>query len=71
MTLSDYKTSNGLSLTALAAQLGKPVSTVSDWLSKRRFPNREALADIFARTGGAVTAADMRPDWARLVNEAA
>lgn len=61
MTLSEFKVARGLSLTALAALLGKPVSTVHSWLSGARRPDWDSLAVIQHATGGAVTANDFVP----------
>lgn len=66
MTLSDYMKAEGLTLTALAARLGKSPGAVSDLLTGRRLPGVGALADLSARTGGQVTPSDLRPDVAAL-----
>lgn len=66
MTLSEYKHSEGLTLNALAAQLGHPVSTVHGWLHGKRLPEPDLLAVITERTEGKVGAADLRPDLAKL-----
>jgi uncharacterized protein YjcR len=61
MTLAQYKRSKSLSLVELAEQLGRPVSTVHSWVAETRRPDWAAVADIEARTGGLVTAADFVP----------
>lgn len=61
MKLSEFKAERKLTLIALAALLGRPVSTVHGWLKGTRKPDWEAVADIEAATGGAVTAADFVP----------
>lgn len=66
MNLADYMDAKGMTLTELAAHLGKSPGHVSDWLSKRRLPRPDALAEICERTGGLVTPADLRPDMAAL-----
>jgi antitoxin CcdA len=58
MRLEQYKAREGLSLTALAARIGRPVSTVHGWLSGARRPDWAGLEAIAAATGGSVTAAD-------------
>jgi antitoxin CcdA len=60
MTLDDYKARERLSLAALAARIGRPVSTVHGWLSGARRPDWAGLEAIAAATGGAVTAADFQ-----------
>ncbi len=64
MDLATYKTTEGLTLTGLAAKLGFGVSTVHGWLDGRRKPALEALPQILARTGGKVTLAELRPEFA-------
>ncbi len=59
-----YKAAEGLSLTALAERLGKPVTTVHGWLHGQRRPHADQIADIVAATGGRVTAQALRPDLA-------
>lgn len=44
----------GLTLTALAKRLGRPVPTVHGWLSGHRLPSLEAAVQIERATGGAV-----------------
>lgn len=56
----------GLTLTGLAARLGKSPGAVSDWLTGRRAPDVAKLADVSARTGGRVTPGELRPDIAAL-----
>lgn len=59
-----------LTLTQLAARLGRPLGTVHNWLHvdgpNGRLPDVGALAEIERRTGGLVTPADLRPDLAAL-----
>ena len=66
MTLIQFKRSHDLSLTAFAALLGYPITTVASWISGHRKPEPEHLSRIVAATGGAVTLADLRPDLAVL-----
>jgi transcriptional regulator with XRE-family HTH domain len=54
MTLEEFRTSRGLSLTALADLLGSKPSTVHGWLNGHRRPSWEWLDRIAACTGGAV-----------------
>jgi transcriptional regulator with XRE-family HTH domain len=61
MNLATYQQTEGLSLTALAAKLGRPVSTVHGWLNGDRRPSWTAVADIERATAGKVTAADFVP----------
>jgi antitoxin CcdA len=60
MRLDQYKMREGLTLTALAARIGRPASTVHGWLSGARRPDWAGLEAIAAATGGAVTAADFQ-----------
>jgi transcriptional regulator with XRE-family HTH domain len=61
MKLATYREAEGLSLTDLAARLGRPVSTVHSWLNGDRRPSWDAVASIERATGGQVTAADFVP----------
>lgn len=61
-----YKQAEGLSLTALAERLGKPVTTVHGWLNGQRRPDPEQVAEIVRATDGRVTARGLRPDLAEL-----
>lgn len=61
MKLDAYLKSEGISLTALAARLGRPVSTVHSWVNGDRRPSWDAAAAIERATGGHVTAADFVP----------
>jgi transcriptional regulator with XRE-family HTH domain len=54
MTLEEFRTSRGLSLTALAELLGSKPSTVHGWLNGHRRPSWDWLDRIADRTGGAV-----------------
>jgi hypothetical protein len=58
MHLRDYQRQQGLTLTALAARLGRPVSSVHGWLRGSRRPDHASLRRIHEATGGAVTAND-------------
>ena len=58
MHLREFKAQQGLTLTALAALLGRPVSSVHGWLHGRRRPDHASLRRIQEATGGAVTAND-------------
>ena len=58
MHLRDFQARQGLSLTALAALLGRPVSTVHAWLNGHRRPDRASMQAIAQATAGAVTAND-------------
>lgn len=60
MTLGEYQARERLSLTALAARIGRPVSTVHAWLSGARRPDWSGIEAIAAATGGAVSAADFQ-----------
>lgn len=71
MTLAEFKAHERLSLKALAELIGHPATTVHGWLHNDRLPALGALAGIEVATGGAVTAADLRPDVARLFERAA
>jgi DNA-binding transcriptional regulator YiaG len=61
MTLSEFKAKNGLTLTELAAQLGRPVSTVHSWISGARRPDWNSVARIEILTQGEVLASDFVP----------
>lgn len=54
MTLEEFRTSRGLSLTALADLLGSKPSTVHGWLNGHRRPSWDWLDRIAERTDGAV-----------------
>lgn len=58
MHLRDFQARQGLSLTALASMLGRPVSTVHAWLNGHRRPDRASMQAIAQATAGAVTAND-------------
>ncbi len=58
MTLAEFQSARGLSLTTLAALLGRPVSTVHGWLHGTRRPDWASMEAILEATGGAVTAND-------------
>lgn len=66
MTLSEFQKTNGLTLVALAARLGMPVTTVHGYLSGNRKPALEVLARIEEATDGAVKPGDLRPDLAQM-----
>ena len=67
MTLAEYRAATGISITALAKQLGLPMTTVHGWFTGRRKPDLDLLESVSAATGGAVTPADLRPDLASLL----
>jgi len=58
MILADYLVLRRLTVTAFAAEIGRPVSTVHAWLVGARRPDISVAAEIEAATGGAVTPHD-------------
>ena len=64
MDLKTYMEKEGLTLTALAAKLARPVPTVHGWLSGHRKPSLDAAVDIERRTGGKVRPAAFAPQAA-------
>jgi transcriptional regulator with XRE-family HTH domain len=62
MTLEQFRTSRGLSLTALASLLGSKPSTVHGWLNGHRRPSWDWLDRIAERTDGAVKPNDFTGD---------
>lgn len=61
MTLSEFLTAKDMTIVALAASMGRPVSTVHGWVRGTRKPGWSDVPDIERVTGGAVTAADFVP----------
>jgi DNA-binding transcriptional regulator YdaS (Cro superfamily) len=61
MTLKDYLAKRGMTLTALALKLGRPISTVHSWVTGERRPNWAHVAEIERVTGGSVRAKDFVP----------
>lgn len=60
MNLRQFKAKHGLTLTALARLLGRPISTVHGWLNDTRRPDWASIEDILRATGGVVTANDFQ-----------
>jgi antitoxin CcdA len=60
MDLKAFQAERGLTLSALARLLDRPVSTVHGWVNGTRRPDWASLADIAKATGGAVTANDFQ-----------
>jgi antitoxin CcdA len=65
MDLRAFQAERGLSLSALARLLDRPVSTVHGWVNGTRRPDWAGLADIAKATGGAVTANDFQAAGSR------
>lgn len=61
MTLDAYRTLRGLTIRQLAAELGKPFTTVAYWCSEKRRPEWRDIPTIVRATNGAVTAEDFVP----------
>ena len=61
MTLSEFLAAKDMTIVALAASLGRPVSTVHGWVRGTRRPGWDDVPQIERATGGAVTAADFVP----------
>jgi transcriptional regulator with XRE-family HTH domain len=61
MNLAEYKLLKGLSLTALAAEIGVSVPAVHDWINGKKRPSWASMLLIHAATGGSVTANDFMP----------
>jgi ribosome-binding protein aMBF1 (putative translation factor) len=61
MTLKDYLRKRGMSLSALAAKMGRPVSTIHSWANGDRRPNWNHVAEIERVTNGSVKAKDFVP----------
>lgn len=61
MTLSEFLAAKDMTIVALAALLGRPVSTVHGWVRGTRRPGWSDVPLIERATGGAVTAADFVP----------
>jgi transcriptional regulator with XRE-family HTH domain len=65
MKLAEYKLLKGLSLTALAAEIGVSVPAVHDWINGKKRPSWASLILIEAATGGFVQANDFMPPEAK------
>jgi DNA-binding transcriptional regulator YdaS (Cro superfamily) len=61
MTLHEFRTAEKMTLTALAARLGRPLSTVHGWVTGSRKPGWDDIPAIERATDGRVTAADFVP----------
>jgi DNA-binding transcriptional regulator YdaS (Cro superfamily) len=61
MKLAEYKLLKGLSLTALAQEIGVSVPAVHDWISGKKRPSWASMLLIEAATGGLVQANDFMP----------
>ncbi len=61
MTLAEYLTQNGMSVSKLARDMRRPVSTVHGWVRGNRKPDWSDIPAIEAVTNGAVTADDFVP----------
>lgn len=64
MTLRQYRAAHGLTLSGLAALLGRPLSTVHGWETGRRVPSLSDAMTIQAALDGAVTVAELLPEAA-------
>jgi DNA-binding transcriptional regulator YdaS (Cro superfamily) len=71
MKLAEYKLLKGLSLTALAAEIGVSVPAVHDWINGKKRPSWASMLLIEAATGGSVTANDFMPARATIQGEKA
>jgi transcriptional regulator with XRE-family HTH domain len=65
MKLAEYKLLKGLSLTALAHEIGVSVPAVHDWLHGKKRPSWASMLLIHAATGGSVQANDFMPPEAK------
>ncbi len=70
MTLSEYRETNGLSLEALAMQLGKSKGHIHA-VEKEGYATARLALDIERLTGGAVDAASLNPEIAEARKAAA
>lgn len=61
MTLSEFLRENSMTISALAAAMQRPVSTVHGWVRGSRRPDWNDIPAIERATNGAVTAADFVP----------
>jgi DNA-binding transcriptional regulator YdaS (Cro superfamily) len=61
MTLAEFIESKSMTVTALAAAMDRPISTVHGWVKGRRKPDWADIPAIERVTGGLVTAADFVP----------
>ncbi|MGX9963137.1 YdaS family helix-turn-helix protein [Roseomonas sp. F4] len=64
MDLHTYLSQKGVTATSLAARLGVAHTTVLRWADGTLRPKAKRVAQIVKVTGGAVTAAELRPDMA-------
>lgn len=64
MNLHTYLSQKGVTATSLAARLGVAHTTVLRWADGTLLPKAKRVAQIVQVTGGAVTAAELRPDMA-------
>jgi transcriptional regulator with XRE-family HTH domain len=58
MTLAEYLASTGQTASALAAQTGCAVSTITRAARGEKLPSRALMESIFEKTSGAVTPND-------------
>ena len=61
MTLAEFIAAKFMTVTALAAAMDRPISTVHGWVKGRRKPDWTDIPAIERVTGGLVTAADFVP----------
>lgn len=66
MTLAEFRSRENLTLAALAERLGLPLTTVHGYLTGQRRPDPDRCRLIAEKTGGEVSAAELRPDLATL-----
>jgi transcriptional regulator with XRE-family HTH domain len=67
MKLTDYRKSRGMTVAALARDLGKPHETIRRWENGDAVPRKREVERIFAWSGG-----EVRPeDWYELPGKAA
>ena len=62
MKLSDYLTQKNMTPETFAEKLKVDAVTVRRYLTGKRRPNWQVMADITSKTGGAVTANDFLPE---------
>ncbi len=62
MNLPDYLQASGLTQTEFARRIGRTQGAVSQWLRCATKVSAENAIRIEKATGGAVTAAELRPD---------
>jgi DNA-binding transcriptional regulator YdaS (Cro superfamily) len=66
MNLRLYLDQKRQSVSAFAVESGFAPSTVARWLNGTQRPELDQVRRLIAVTRGAVTAADLRPDWAEV-----